>query len=311
MATGLSSRRVQLAVVIVIAIGVGVLAAPQVMGLADDDEYVAVIEVPELIDANGAQAVEDDLREARHNDSIEAVVLEVDSGGGLPAESERISTAVDRTAQEMPVIAAVDSLGASGAYLSMAPADEIYVSPSSQAVGSVGVVSNIGPSPLAPDETTTGPNKQAQDPDTTRAEQQLLADLFLETVLEYRGDEIELAPEEIARAETFIGTEAVENGFADDLGFVDDAIEDVADEAGLSSYEITRTEGPTMTDPLLLLEDAEEEHELDTEMSGSFDSANHLAVAPQVLNSIDSLNASFEHSGDPQIEEENGGDTDE
>lgn len=302
----------QLAVVIVIAIGAGVLAAPQVMGLADDDEYVAVVEVPELIDANGAQAVEDDLREARHNDSIEAVVLEVDSGGGLPAESERISTAVDRTAQEMPVIAAVDSLGASGAYLSMAPADEIYVSPSSQAVGSVGVVSNIGPTPLAPDETTTGPNKQAQDPDTTRAEQQLLADLFLEAVLEHRGDEIELSPDEIARANVYIGTEAVENGFADELGFVDDAIGDVADEAGLSSYDVVRTEREMATDPLMLFGNAGEEHEPGGEMSVSFDAANHLAVAPQVLNSIDDVNATFEHSGDPPVEEaDTGGDGDE
>lgn len=305
MATGLSSRRVQLAAVIVIAIGAGVLAAPQVMGLADDDEYVAVVEVPELIDANGAQAVEDELREARHNDSIEAVVLEVDSGGGLPAESERIATAVDRTAQELPVIAAVDSLGASGAYLSMAPADEIYVSPSSQAVGSVGVVSAIGPTPLTPDETTTGPNKQAQDPDETRADQQLLADLFLETVLEYRGDEIELSPDEIARANVYIGTEAVENGFADELGFVDDAIADVADEAGLSSYEVTRTERETAPDPLMLI--AESGEEIEGEMSVSFDAATHLAVAPQVLNSVEDVNATFEHSGEPPVEETNGG----
>jgi len=37
--------------------------------------------------------------------------------------------AVDRTASVMPVIATVDTLGASGAYLAIAPADKIYVAP--------------------------------------------------------------------------------------------------------------------------------------------------------------------------------------
>lgn len=309
MSTGLRSRRIQIVVVVVIAIGAGVFLAPQVADAIDDEEYVAVIEMPELIDSSGAQMVEDELRDARQNDSVEAVVLEVDSGGGLPAESERIATAVDRTAQEMPVIAAIDTMGASGAYLSMVPADAIYVAPSSQAVGNVGVVSNIGPTPLEPDETTTGPNKAADDPETFRQEQQMLADLFLQSVLEYRGDEIELAPEEIAMGKPYLGVEAVENGFADDIGFLDDAIEDAAADASLDSYEVVRHSPEGATDPFTLLIQASEDGELVVEADRSFTSGLHLAVAPQVLDDLDANGHEFVHSSEP-LPDEFGGETD-
>ncbi|MFC6755106.1 S49 family peptidase, partial [Halorubrum tibetense] len=134
------SERQVIAVVAILAVAAGALLAPQVYStVTDADGSVAVVEIDGTITTPMAQDVEEQLRDARTNDSIDAVVLEVESGGGLPAQSERMYAAVDRTAAEMPVIAAVDTLGASGAYLAIAPADEIYVAPSAQAVGSVGV----------------------------------------------------------------------------------------------------------------------------------------------------------------------------
>jgi len=115
---------------VVLAVVAGLVVAPSVYGaVTGPDGTVAVVEIDGSIDSATAQHVEDNLREARNNDSIEAVVLEVDSGGGLPAQSERMYAAVDRTASVMPVIATVDTLGASGAYLAIAPADKIYVAP--------------------------------------------------------------------------------------------------------------------------------------------------------------------------------------
>jgi len=115
---------------VVLAVVAGLVVAPSVYGaVTGPDGTVAVVEIDGSIDSATAQHVEDNLREARNNDSIEAVVLEVDSGGGLPAQSERMYAAVDRTASVMPVIATVDTLGASGAYLAIAPADKICVAP--------------------------------------------------------------------------------------------------------------------------------------------------------------------------------------
>lgn len=234
----LNSRRRQILFVLLVAVVVGGTLAPQVYRYTNGPNgSVAVIELEGTIDESTAQFVEGELREARNNDSVQAVVLEVESPGGLPAQSERIYSAVEKTSTRMPVIAAVDTLGASGAYLSIVPADEIYVAPSAQAIGSVGVT-GAAPQPLQPSGGDTGPNKAGLHPDEAREDREVLANLFLESVMTQRGDKIELDRDEVSRAKVYIGTEAVENGFADELGFVDDAIEDAADRAGLNSYEV-------------------------------------------------------------------------
>ncbi|QUO48627.1 S49 family peptidase [Halorubrum ruber] len=239
----------------ILAVAAGLLVAPGVYGaVTGPDGTVAVIEIDGTIDSGTAQHVEDNLRDARTNESIEAVVLEVDSGGGLPAQSERMYAAVDRTASVMPVYAAVDTLGASGAYLAIAPADRIYVAPSAQAVGSVGVA-GTAPAPSGPNAGTTGPDKAGSDPDTQRERRQTLANLFIENVIEQRGEEIELDREAIAHADAYLGTEAVENGFADRFGFVDGAVADAAAEAGIDDYAVdTRRTESRIPGGLSLLE---------------------------------------------------------
>jgi len=165
---------------VVLAVVAGLVVAPSVYGaVTGPDGTVAVVEIDGSIDSATAQHVEDNLREARNNDSIEAVVLEVDSGGGLPAQSERMYAAVDRTASVMPVIATVDTPGASGAYLAIAPADKIYVAPSAQAVGSVGVA-GTAPAPNGPNAGTTGPDKAGSDPTQQRERRQIREPLLRE-----------------------------------------------------------------------------------------------------------------------------------
>jgi protease-4 len=240
------STRHAVGVAAVLALAAGLFVAPSVYGAASGpDGTVAVIEIDGGIDSATAQHVEDNLRDARTNDSIRAVVLEVDSGGGLPAQSERMYAAVDRTASVMPVYAAVDTLGASGAYLAISPADRIYVAPSAQAVGSVGVA-GAAPAPNGPNAGTTGPDKVGSDPDDQRERKQTLANLFVENVMEQRGERIELDREAVAHADAYLGTEAVANGFADRFGFVDGAVADAAAEAGIDDYAVDtrRTENP-------------------------------------------------------------------
>lgn len=283
----LQSKRGKIALVAVLAIAAGAVLAPQVYSsTTGPDGTVAVIELEGTIDEPTAQFIEGELREARHNNSVEAVVLEVNSGGGLPAQSERIYAAVERTSEQMPVIAAVDTLGASGAYLSIAPADDIYVAPSAQAVGSVGVT-GTAPQPLSPSAGDTGPNKGGTHPDDAREDREILAELFLESVMTQRGGEIELSRDEVARANVYLGTEAVENGFADEFGFVDDAIGEAADRAGLDSYEVDtrRTEQQqNLLGSLPLGEDGKVMIKDDEGLNENL----VLAVAPQFVDETDS-----------------------
>ncbi|MXR53042.1 S49 family peptidase [Halovenus sp. WSH3] len=283
----LDSRRGQIALVAVLAVAAGAVLAPQVYSsTSGPDGTVAVIELEGTIDESTAQFVEGQLRDARRNDSIKAVVLEVNSPGGLPAQSERIYAAVERTSQQMPVIAAVDTLGASGAYLSIVPADDIYVAPSAQAVGSVGVT-GTAPQPLTPSAGDTGPNKGSTHPDDARANRETLANLFLESVMTQRGDEIELSREEVSRANVYLGTEAVENGFADELGFVSDAINDAANRAGLDSYEVDTRRAEQQQNPLSSLPLQTEDGRVVVGQDQKTLNGNLiLAVAPQYVDEV-------------------------
>lgn len=71
-----------------------------------------------------------------------AVALEINSPGGSPVQSSLIGARIRRLAEEkdVPVIAFVEDVAASGGYWLAVAADEIYADPSS-VVGSIGVIS--------------------------------------------------------------------------------------------------------------------------------------------------------------------------
>lgn len=81
------------------------------------------------------------LRKAFENPRVKAVVLSIDSPGGAPLEAERIYSAIDswRKTNPKPVIAVINNLGASAAYMVALHCDEIYAGRYSL-VGSVGAV---------------------------------------------------------------------------------------------------------------------------------------------------------------------------
>lgn len=79
------------------------------------------------------------LREARHNDSVKAVVLRVDSPGGSAYASEVIRQEVDLLkAAGKPVVASMGTYAASGGYWISASANKIIAAPST-ITGSIGI----------------------------------------------------------------------------------------------------------------------------------------------------------------------------
>jgi len=215
------TRRQQFVAAALAAVVVGAAFAPMVYGAsAGPDGVVAVVTIEGPVVGSTADNVEDELREIRQNDSVEAVVLKLDTPGGAPAASERMYTSVQRTSEEMPVIASVQGVSASGGYYAMLPADEIYVLPTS-ITGSVGLAARA-PQAGPPVEGPSGPDKRGVNPIEQWATQETLADVFVQTVMEQRGDRIELSREEVSEADVYLGVRAVENGFADEIGDLDD-----------------------------------------------------------------------------------------
>lgn len=249
------SRRQQYVLVAVVATAIGVAFVPVVLGAVDEsaDGTVAVVEYEGPVVVDTAEQIEEELRDIRRDDSIDAVVLKIDTPGGSPAASEQLYTSVQRTAEEMPVVASVQEISASGGYYAMLPADEIYVLPTS-ITGSIGVNANA-PQPEPPVDGPTGPDKVGGNTLQSWGDIQLIDDVFVNTVMEQRGDRIELSQEEVANADTFIGVEAVDNGLADEIGDTDTAIAAAAEAAGLETYNIDVREAPAFGIPILLATD--------------------------------------------------------
>ena len=111
------------------------------------DPTVAVIRLQGVI-AGGARGALNDralasvIEKAFSRGKPVAVALEVNSPGGSPVQSSLIGARIRRLAEEkdVPVLAFVEDVAASGGYWLAAAADEIYADTSS-VVGSIGVIS--------------------------------------------------------------------------------------------------------------------------------------------------------------------------
>ncbi|MEF8856374.1 MAG: hypothetical protein V5A16_03015 [Haloplanus sp.] len=161
---GSSLSRVQsYALVVAAAILLSAILAPVAYDRATaPDGTVAVISIEGSISSGTVTSIQEDLREARENESIDAVVLNVDSPGGAAAASEQLYLSVQRTAAEMPVVASVKSTGASGAYYAMLPASDIYVTPAPSSGASVSAVRR--PVPRSPVRSGAARTRPARPP---------------------------------------------------------------------------------------------------------------------------------------------------
>ncbi|ERH14009.1 MAG: periplasmic serine proteases (ClpP class) [halophilic archaeon J07HB67] len=212
-----------------------------------------------ISDAQVDRAVES-LREARTNDSIEGVVIEMNSPGGAVTASERLYKAVQHTSEELPVAVAVKSVAASGGYYGSIAADRIFTQPSAT-VGSVGV---FVPSGIEfPDSIVrSSPDKAEERDETVRRNVEQLQGTFVSSVMrergpdsDHRGTTLQVEQSEVEMAHTYIGSRAVQNGFADELGGTRDAVVWVADQANLDSYKISRVETSVPSGIFLLQSD--------------------------------------------------------
>jgi protease-4 len=253
----LTDDRVLYGVAIVAAVLLGAVLAPFAWGAtatAGGGGTVAVVELQGAISTQTTGAVEADLAEARRNDSIDAVVLAVNSPGGSVAASESLYLAVNRTAAEMPVVVSVEGAAASGGYMAALGGDVIYTTPSSM-VGSVGVYGQLTPFLLSDVDgvVTTAPTKGTSGtPEEVRRTIERMKQRFVGLVMESRGDRLALDRTQVSRAKVYSGGVAVENGLADAIGGDAAAIAAAADRAGLEEYRVVRMENDPPTAGLTL-----------------------------------------------------------
>ncbi|MFK5973806.1 MAG: signal peptide peptidase SppA [Flavobacteriaceae bacterium] len=192
------------------------------------------------------------LIKAREDESIKAIVLRVDSPGGNALTSDLIWREIVLAKAIKPVVVSMGNVAASGGYYIAVGADKIFAEPTTitGSIGVFGIVPNI--SELAADiginAEQIGTNKNSVDysffePMTDRyrnVAQEGVEEVymtFLSRVVE--GRNISMAKvDSFAQGRVWSGVDAKRLGLIDELGGLDDAIEEAASLAGLEAYKI-------------------------------------------------------------------------
>jgi len=212
-------------------------------------DKVAVINIqgPIFLGSEGMGATSADtaiqlIREARRSEEVVAIVVRVDSPGGSAFASEMIRLELELAQIDgIPVVASFASVAASGGYWLSATSDYIFAEPNT-VTGSIGVfsvlfteekaASNIGiqtdgvaTTPFSQVDPFTKPNPQLSEALQLSVEHGY--NQFVELVARGRGLERDFV-EPIAQGKVWLGTEAVENGLANDLGSLPEALNKAA-----------------------------------------------------------------------------------
>ena len=217
---------------------------------------------------NMVKRVQDQLKLARRDPAVKAVLLKVDSPGGEVMASDNIHRAIENFTEETkkPVICCMTGIAASGGYY-IASACEYIVADELTLTGSIGVIiqtvnlhglmEKVGAKPYT---IKSGKNKDAlspyKSPDDieTNNDEDLFQDLVMfyfdrfksivekgrKASLEYNSNRTEIGRplaadwEEFADGRILTGIQAHEKGFVDQLGVYDDAVKVAERLAGIS-----------------------------------------------------------------------------
>jgi protease-4 len=191
------------------------------------------------------------LRKIRQDDKVKAVVLRVNSPGGSAQASDCIWREVERLKQAgIPVVTSMGDVAASGGYYIACNSNKIFAEPNciTGSIGVFGIIPNMRQlynNTLAITADTVRTAKFAAfNPlyfDMTPEESQLIqggVDSIYHTFKSRvsKGRNLDMAKvEEIAQGRVWLAPKAKEIGLVDELGSLRDAIDYVANQAGISS----------------------------------------------------------------------------
>jgi protease-4 len=207
----------------------------------------------------GDDTLTDVIRQARLDDAVKALVLQIDSPGGSVLASEIIRRELELTRQSgKPVIVSMSSIAASGGYWIASAADEIWAAPST-ITGSIGIYSAFATFEKSLDylgvhNDGVGTTQVADGFDTTRRLNPIIAESmeqiiqhnyqrFIKTVSEGRNLTLQDV-EKIAQGRVWAGKTAKELGLIDQFGNLQDAVQSAAKMANLKDYDVIYIEQP-------------------------------------------------------------------
>lgn len=233
------------------------LPAENVVGIIIAEGMILDGEQP--VGTIGGDTLAEVIRKARLDQTVKAVVLRVNSGGGSAFASEIIrQELLELKKAGKPLVVSMGSTAASGGYWIAADADEIWAS-AATITGSIGIFAaiptfenslanlgihsdGIGTTPLASGLDLTRPLapplKQSIQMSLDSSYRQ-----FLDLVAQGRKTKVEKV-ENVAEGRVFHGEEAQRNGLVDKIGTLEEAIASAASLAKLKEYTAQHIEKP-------------------------------------------------------------------
>jgi protease-4 len=233
-------------------------------GEEDAKDKIAVIYLSGVIssstDSYGTEEgmvadIEDQLQQAVDDKRVKAIILRIDSPGGEVVASDTIYQAVVAARDKKPVVASIDTLGASGAYYIAVGADYIMANELSL-TGSIGVImESLNFTGLADKVGVkfytfkSGKYKDILNParEPTEDEKALVQSLVMEVydkfvgiVAEERDMKVEDLKNGLADGRILSGKQALNAGFVDGLGYFEDAIDKAEDLAKIKKVRVIR-----------------------------------------------------------------------
>lgn len=234
-------------------------------------DSVGVIDIAGTIQYDGTscspEGLRDLLQEAEDNPDIKAVVLRIDSGGGVATAGEEMAAYVRDFSK--PVVVSSASMNCSAAYEISSQADYIFVNETT-AIGAIGTVMQTSDLSglmdmlgISVDNIASADSKDSSYgtrplTEEERAYYQELVDTINETFIQNVAEGRSMTVDEVRALATgmqFAGTTAVENGLADEVGIYDAALDKAAELGGIEydiyegspSYDVVRLT-PSATD---------------------------------------------------------------
>jgi protease-4 len=203
--------------------------------------------------------LKDQLQQAVDDKRVKAIIIRINSPGGEVVASDLIYRAVVQARETKPVVAWIDSVGASGGYYVAVGADHIMATDMT-ITGSIGVImqtltlqglmDKIG---VQAHTFKSGKYKDLLNPtrQPTEEEKALVQGLIMEVYDKFVGivaAERELDVESLktgmADGRILSGKQALAAGFVDELGYFEDAIERAKDLAKLKEAKVVRYQMP-------------------------------------------------------------------
>ncbi len=258
----------------------------------------------------GCDSFSELIRQARDDETVKAIVIRIDSGGGSAFASEIIRQEIVAARESgKPIVISMGSVAASGGYWIATMADEIWASPTT-ITGSIGVISAFPTFEksleyIGVNNDGLGTTKMANAFDQTRPINPLLEDSmkqmtqyvyhrFVNLVSIGRNLNIDDV-EKIAQGRIWTGKKALEIGLVDHMGGINDAVKSAAKRAGIKEYDVVYMEKDlTLRERLF--------SQLNVKISNFLKTKNTLSSPPlgTLLETINTISAQFSQMNDPK-----------